>query len=143
MSTKKRSGGKSKNKPGNSLMSGIKGYKFRFISGIAMVSFSFYLALAFFSFFFTGFADRSKFDIAFGDLFRRADIQVENWTGKLGAWLADTLINDWFGIASFSVIVLIFIGGFKLLGARIIKFSTAFFHGAIITIWVSCCYSKV
>ncbi|MFW6267873.1 MAG: DNA translocase FtsK 4TM domain-containing protein [Marinilabiliaceae bacterium] len=137
MSTKKRSRGKSKNKSGRNLISGIKGYKFRFVSGIVMVSFSFYLALAFFSFFFTGFADRSKFDISFGDLFRKADIQVENWTGKLGAWLADTLINDWFGIASFSVVVLIFIGGLKLLGARIIKFSTAFFHGAIITIWVS------
>ncbi|MGM0377329.1 MAG: DNA translocase FtsK 4TM domain-containing protein [Bacteroidota bacterium] len=137
MSTKKNSRGKSKNKPGKNLMSGIKGYKFRFISGIVMVAFSFYLALAFFSFFFTGFADRSKFDIAFNDLFSKADIQVENWTGKLGAWLADTLINDWFGIASFSVVVLIFIGGLKLLGARIIKFSTAFFHSAIITIWIS------
>ncbi len=118
-------------------MSDFKSFKVRFISGFALVSFSFYLALAFFSFFFTGFADRSKFDLSFGELFKRADIQVENWTGKFGAWMADMLINEWFGIASFSVVVLLFMVGLKLLGARIIKISTAFLHAALITIWLS------
>src|SRR5690554_1896753 len=103
----------------------FKNFKFRFISGLILIAFSFYLALAFLSFFFTGFADRSKFDIAFWDFIRSAEITVENWTGKLGAWLADTLINDWFGVASVSIIILLFMTGIKLLGAKIMKLSHA------------------
>ncbi|MFO8000286.1 MAG: DNA translocase FtsK [Marinilabilia sp.] len=138
MSAKKTSRTKKQKESMSSrFMSDIKGFKFKFISGIVLIAFSIYLALAFLSFFFTGFSDRSKFDIPFDELFKSADIQVDNWTGKLGAWMADTLINDWFGIASFSFIILLFIGGLKLLGAKIVRFSTAFFHGAIITIWFS------
>jgi S-DNA-T family DNA segregation ATPase FtsK/SpoIIIE len=115
----------------------FKNFKFRFISGLTLIAFSFYLALAFLSFFFTGFADRSKFDIDFWNFIRSAEITVENWTGKLGAWMADTLINDWFGVASVSIIILLFMTGIKLLGAKIIKLSHAFVHAALITIWLS------
>jgi S-DNA-T family DNA segregation ATPase FtsK/SpoIIIE len=51
--------------------------------------------------------------------------------------MADTLINDWFGIASFSLVVLLFMAGLKLLGAQIIKFAKATIHAALITIWLS------
>ncbi len=132
--SKKKSTGK---KSGTKWITKFKSFKVRFISGMVLVSLSFYLALAFFSFFFTGFADRSKFDMPVGELLKSADVQVENWTGKFGAWMADTLINDWFGIPSFSVVVLIFIIGLKLLGARIVKLSTAVFHSALITVWLS------
>jgi len=115
----------------------LKNFKFRFISGLLLVALSFYLALAFMSFFFTGFADRSKFDIAFWDFIKNAEITVENWTGKFGAWLADTFINDWFGVASTSVVVLLFMTGIKLVGAKIMKLSTAFANAALITIWIS------
>ncbi len=116
---------------------GIKGFKFRFISGLILVGISIFLALSFFSFFFTGYADRSKFDLKFWDLVKDSNIRVENWTGKLGAYLADTFINDWFGIASISILVLLFMTGLTLLGAKIMKLSKAFLHASIITVWVS------
>lgn len=117
--------------------SGKQNFRIRFLAGLILVSLSIYLALAYFSFFFTGFADRSKFDLRFWALVKDSSIRVENWTGKLGAYLADTFINDWFGIASVSILVLLFMTGLKLLGARIMKLSRAFFHGAFITIWLS------
>jgi S-DNA-T family DNA segregation ATPase FtsK/SpoIIIE len=115
----------------------LKNFKFRFISGLVLVALAFYLALAFMSFFFTGFADRSKFDISFWDFIKDAEITVENWTGKFGAWLADTFINDWFGVASTAVVILLFMTGIKLVGAKIMKLSSAFAHAALITIWTS------
>jgi S-DNA-T family DNA segregation ATPase FtsK/SpoIIIE len=115
----------------------LKNFKFRFISGLVLVALAFYLALAFMSFFFTGFADKSKFDIAFWDFIKSSEITVENWTGKFGAWLADTFINDWFGVASVSIVVLLFMTGIKLIGAKIMKLSKAFLHSALITIWTS------
>lgn len=139
MATKKYNKSKAgtKGRKTSSLKSGIKTFKVQFISGLLLVGISIFLALAFFSFFFTGFADRSKFDLKFWDLVKDSNIRVENWTGKLGAYLADTMINDWFGIASFSILVILFMTGLKLLGAKIMKLSTALFHAALITIWVS------
>ncbi len=102
-----------------------------------MVAFSFYLAVAFFSFLKYGYADRSKFDIPFWDLIFDADIKVENFTGKFGAYLSDLFINNGFGIASFSIIFLIFIVGIRMLGARIIPLKKTLLHTLLISIWVS------
>jgi S-DNA-T family DNA segregation ATPase FtsK/SpoIIIE len=137
-SGKKNTSGKGSRKSGLSKWeTNLKNFKFRFISGLVLVALAFYLALAFMSFFFTGFADRSKFDIAFWELIKSSEIIVDNWTGKFGAWLADTFINDWFGVASASVVVLLFMSGIKLIGAKIMKLSKAFVHSALITIWTS------
>lgn len=116
---------------------GFSNYKVRFASGLLLVAFSFYLALAFFSFIKSGFADRSKFDIPFWDLISNPEIRVENITGKFGAFLSDTFINNGFGIASFSLIFLIFITGLRMLGARILPLRKTLFHTALISIWLS------
>jgi S-DNA-T family DNA segregation ATPase FtsK/SpoIIIE len=123
--------------PFKSLKDGFQNYKLRFIAGLLTVAVSLFLTLAFFSFFQSGYADRSKFDLPFTDLISDSSIKVENITGKLGAYTADTLINDWFGIASFSIIFLLFVGGLRLLGARIMPLKKTFFHAGLITIWLS------
>ncbi len=119
------------------IKNGFSNYKVRFATGLLFVAFSFYLALAFFSFIKSGFADRSKFDIPFWDLISNPEIRVENITGKLGAFLSDTFINNGFGIASFSLIFLIFITGLRMLGARILPLRKTLFHTALISIWLS------
>ncbi|TAJ12388.1 DNA translocase FtsK [Marinilabiliaceae bacterium JC017] len=115
----------------------LKHFRFRFFFGIITVCFAFYLLLAFFSFFFTGYADKSKFDLPMWDLIASSEIAVQNWTGKLGAYLADTFINQGFGVASFSFIVILFVLGFRFLGARILPLRKTIFHALFITIWVS------
>ncbi|TCO06932.1 FtsK/SpoIIIE family DNA translocase [Natronoflexus pectinivorans] len=123
--------------PLTSLKESFKNYKFRFATGLIIVAFSFYLAVAFFSFFNSGYADRSKFDLPFVDLIKDTSIQVDNVTGKIGAWFADLMVNKWFGLASFSFVFLLFVTGFRLLGARILPLSKTLIHASIITIWVS------
>ncbi|MCU4155596.1 DNA translocase FtsK 4TM domain-containing protein [Carboxylicivirga sp. A043] len=115
----------------------LKDFKFRFISGIATIGIAFYFLLAFFSFLFTGFADKSKFDISFWELFKNSDITVENWTGKHGAYLADLFINQGIGIAAFAIVLLLFVIGFRLLGARILPLRKAIAHCIIISLWLS------
>ncbi|MBK3515753.1 FtsK/SpoIIIE family DNA translocase [Carboxylicivirga marina] len=115
----------------------LKDFKFRFISGIITIGIAFYFLLAFFSFLFTGFADKSKFDINFWELFKNSDITVENWTGKHGAYLADSFINQGVGVAAFALVLLLFVIGFRLLGARILPLRKTFVHCFVVSIWLS------
>jgi DNA segregation ATPase FtsK/SpoIIIE, S-DNA-T family len=132
-----RSTGKKRSAPFASIRKGFQDYKFKFITGIICIGVSVFLALAFVSFFGAGYADRSKLDIPFSDLMGNTDIRVENITGKIGAYVSDTMINQWFGIASFSLIFILFVVGFRLLGARILPLKSTVFHAALITVWLS------
>ena len=116
---------------------GLGEFKLRFIFGLVTIGFSFYMLVAFISFFFTGYADKSKFDIKWWELFTSADITVHNWTGKFGAYLADLLVNQWFGVASFLIIFILFIFGLRLLGSRILSLRKTLYHSMFILIWVS------
>jgi len=116
---------------------GLKDFKIRFVSGIITIGIAFFTLLAFCSFLFTGFADKSKFDINLWELFKDSDLTVQNWTGKYGAYLADLFINQGLGIAAFSLIILLFVIGFRLLGARILPFRKTFVHCFIVSIWLS------
>ena len=117
--------------------SNLKDFKVRFISGIITIGIAFYFLLAFFSFLFTGFADKSIFDINRWELFKSSDIIVQNWTGHRGALIADLFINQGIGIAAFSLVILLFVIGFRLLGARILPLRKTFVHCFVISVWLS------
>src|SRR5690554_1743501 len=134
---KKTSKSKGKGNPIKNLKASFKSYKIRFTVGLLTVGLSLYLSLAFISFLHSGYADRSKFDLPLSDLFRSATVQVDNIAGKFGAWAADLLINQWFGLASSSIIFLLFLIGLRLLGTKILSLKRTLFHSAIITIWLS------
>ena len=73
----------------------------RFITGLVCSIVTIYIGLALVSFFFTGAADQSKIEnVPVTDLLTNQG-SVENWTGVRGAFLADLLMNRWFGISSF------------------------------------------
>jgi len=116
---------------------GFKDFKFRFISGIITIGIAFYFLLAFLSFLFTGFADKSIFDINRWELFKSSDIVVQNWTGHRGALIADLFINQGIGIAAFSIVILLFVIGFRLLGARILPLKKTIIHCFVASVWLS------
>jgi S-DNA-T family DNA segregation ATPase FtsK/SpoIIIE len=115
----------------------FKDVKFQFVTGLLGVASSFTLTIAYISFFFTGAADKSKFDIPFWDLLTDPEIRVDNWTGKIGAYISDVLMNRWFGVASFALIFLMFVGGLRLLGARILPLKKTVLHSLVIMLWLS------
>ena len=71
----------------------------RLVVGIFLLFTSIFMAFAFLSYLFTGAADQSFIQHrSFSDLtIVRSDIQ--NWTGAVGAYLADVIINQGFGVA--------------------------------------------
>ena len=62
---------------------------------------------------------------------------VENWTGVRGAFLADLLMNRWFGISSF--LILFFLGsvGAKLMNLSRVSLLKRFLFSAAMLIWGS------
>ena len=92
--------------------------RIKFFSGIFLLAFTFYLAIAFISFIFTGDADQSKLGLPLKDLVFNSDVRVENKAGKTGAWLAEVIINRSFGIASFIFLYLMAAIGLRMMGRK-------------------------
>lgn len=108
-----------------------------FITGLVIAFITIYIGLALISFFFTGAADQSKIEnVPLADLLTNRG-SVENWTGVRGAFLADLLMNRWFGISSF--MILFFLGslGAKLMKLKKVSLLKRFLFCAAMLIWGS------
>jgi DNA segregation ATPase FtsK/SpoIIIE, S-DNA-T family len=138
VSTKKKNTTTSKQKkPKQSWLRFFKDERFKVSLGIMFISFAILLSLSFISYFFTWKQDQSKFNIENIELIKDADIQAENWIGKLGALLSDKFIHDWFGIASVGFIFLFILFGFRLLNIRLAPLSKSLFLTLVGMIWLS------
>ena len=90
----------------------------RFFTGLVCAIVTIYIGLALISFFFTGAADQSKIEnVPVTDLLTNQG-SVENWTGVRGAFLADLLMNRWFGISSFMILFFLGSVGAKLMNIK-------------------------
>ncbi|MFW5831648.1 MAG: DNA translocase FtsK [Prolixibacteraceae bacterium] len=111
--------------------------RFRFILGILVLLISVYLLIAFISFLFYGAADQSKFDIQWSEFVLDSDIKVQNKAGKTGAYLSEIIINRGFGVASFILIYLLVITGFKILGRNLVKYGRSVVFSLLLMVWLS------
>ena len=108
----------------------------RIILGIMVFLGVIFLLVSFVSYFFTGAADQSKMDLSWRELQSlRTDIQ--NWASVTGAVLAETFINRWFGVASFSILYFGTIIALRLINVKLTTLWKAFFHTCFWLIWVS------
>lgn len=83
------------------------------LAGLTFLFFTAVLTLALTSHLFTGYADQSLLNATPGDIGENDEIR--NWLGKFGARLSQKLVTDWFGLAAFALIPVLFTIGFKLL----------------------------
>ncbi len=102
-----------------------------------MLFFAIFLFIAFISYLFTWQIDQSKLDINWSKLVFNSDIAVDNWAGKTGALLAHKFIHEWFGFASFSIIFILTILGFRLWKIRLLSLRRSLKFAILITIWLS------
>lgn len=102
---------------------------------LLLVFFVLYLFFAMFSFLFTASADQSQVLTAISNK------QVTNWTGYLGAKLANKLVNDGFGIASFAALLFPFVLALRLVGRKLMPLWKAFILSAVFLIWGSVFFS--
>ncbi len=82
--------------------------------GMLCLFLSFYLSIAFISYLFTWEHDQ---DIVFRFSWEMffSDVAVDNWLGRLGAFLADAFIYWGFGVASFGIVYLLYKYGLALM----------------------------
>lgn len=112
------------------LINFFKSERVHFIFGVIVAFAGIFMLLAIISFFFTGAADQSLvINKSFFELINDKSLEVENWTGAGGAFIAEHLVNDWFGI--FSVLIPLFIIYLGLVLMNVSNFS--FFKALFVT----------
>ena len=117
---KKRQGG-SEGTLGEALRSFFSSERVWFLTGLILCFVVMYLGIAMTSFLFTGGADQSVVEsMPLGDL-PEGHAEVENWAGVRGAYVAETVMNRWFGVPSF--FMLFFLGSAALWLMRVCPMS--------------------
>ncbi len=128
---------KRKQKSISSIIEKLSDFKFRFITGFSLIVFSLFLFVAFISFIFSGGADHSKFNIDFFNFITDSNINVQNWTGKIGAYFADVFINSGIGISALTIVFFLFVLGFRLINVKLYPLKKTFYHCFFISIYIS------
>lgn len=105
---KKETTGASDKKLRTSIFKTTRGQKF--VAGFFFIIIALFLLLSFISYYISGSNDQSQIN----ELANR-NVVVENWLGKIGAWLADLFLYQGFGIASFLFVKIFFLIGAYLL----------------------------
>ena len=125
MSSKNKQQTKEKSrKKRKGLLSFFKDERFKVSMGGFLLIFALFLTLSFISYFFTWKSDQSFFDEQ--KVISGAEVQVENWAGKAGAYFAHNFLYKGFGLPSFSVPFLLFLIGFRFLNIRILPLGKTF-----------------
>jgi S-DNA-T family DNA segregation ATPase FtsK/SpoIIIE len=107
-----------------------------FITGLIILMLCVYTTISLFSFFFTGAVDQSKIEgISF---FHWGKIDgIANWTGTRGAILSNILMNRWFGVSTFFLLIYICLIGLRLMKVKYVNLLKTFILYAVLTIWSS------
>jgi S-DNA-T family DNA segregation ATPase FtsK/SpoIIIE len=99
--------------------------------GLFLLFLSFYFFIAFTSYFFTW---KNDHDVVFHftwDLFL-GDVPVDNWLGRLGAFLSDSIIYWGFGIASYGFVYLLYKYGLALVRRTPLSYITMIMQRTVI-----------
>ena len=114
-----------------------------FVIGLLISFFTIYIGIAVISFFFTGAADQSIVsNLEITDLISKKGT-VENWAGIRGAYIADVIMNRWFGLPSFFLLFFLGSVGFKLMKLCKMHLFKRFLICSVLTIWSSLLFAFV
>lgn len=104
--------------------------------GVFLLFLSFYFLIAFSSYFFTWKNDhdlvfRFSWDVFFDD------VPVDNWLGRLGAFLSDSIIYWGFGIASYGFVYLLYKYGLAFIRRTPLSFLNSTFQRTVILMTIA------
>ncbi|SHE37805.1 FtsK/SpoIIIE family DNA translocase [Dysgonomonas macrotermitis] len=137
MPPKKSKKKKNSAKTGSSILRFLRSERGHFLIGVCVVFIALYMLIGMISFFFTGAADQSKVvNKNFIDLIIHKQ-DIANWTGVGGAFVAEGLINKYFGIFAMIIPLYISIIGLRLMGIKTISLIKGFILSAFVLIWGS------
>ena len=108
--------------------------------GVTLMVFSLFILLSNFSYLFTWSEDQNRVISKglFEFLFDGNEAPVSNWLGKFGAWISHLLIYRWFGLASFTFPLFLFILGFNtLFNVSLLPIAKTLAACVLFTVWFS------
>lgn len=108
----------------------------RVITGLILLTLSFLVSLAFISYFWTGAADASIMEMD-GTVKSQHRMEIHNWLGLPGAYLARYMVDGTFGIFSVLFLVMGFLYGLSMVHAITIRPWKVLFCSLIGIIWGS------
>lgn len=115
----------------------FKNERTAFAFGLAILLITFYLFIAFASFFITGAADQSKVEnITLSELAMNRD-DISNWAGVQGAFLAHLFLNEWVGISSFFILAFFLLFSLKLMKIQQTSLFKWFLLSSLGVLWTS------
>lgn len=115
---KKKSKPAGAEKTGNPVLSFLKSENLRRVLGFSFILISLYLLLSFTSYLIAWYSHSANDlfgQVSFTELLLNDTLKTANWGGRLGAMLSHVFIKEWFGIASFLILLILFTGGFRML----------------------------
>ncbi|MBW6460958.1 MAG: DNA translocase FtsK 4TM domain-containing protein, partial [Bacteroidales bacterium] len=131
---RRRKPAKSKYRLPSSLTDG----RFARVAGFFILLLAAFLLLAFTSYLTTWRFDSSILESNDAGFILDRSIQVQNWTGKLGAWLGHLFIKRGVGISAYLLIFILFLAGFRLMtGLMLMPFGKTLRYSVLGMLWVS------
>jgi len=108
--------------------------------GVLLVFLALYLAMAFTSFFINWFrqiTDDMDANITVSQLFTDVEMNIRNWTGNLGAFMAQFLVKEGFGLGAFYLVFILLSIGVQLgTGVRLLKAWPMWKYGFFSFLWL-------
>jgi len=127
---------KEENPQGSKFKDFLKSSATHYITGLTILMFAVYACISMLSFFFTSAADQSKVEGL--SLFHFGTIEgISNWTGMRGAILSNILMNEWFGVSTFFLLLFLMFIALRLMKAKYFHLFRDFIVCTILTIWSS------
>ncbi len=118
-----------------SISSKYSSTKVRNSIGLVLLCLSLFLLVAFTSYLFTGNADQSILSTPTSEL--SSEAEISNWLGSGGAKISQKFIGDWFGISAFSLVLITFLMGFKVLfNIMLLPFKKVLKYSLFAAIWL-------
>ena len=105
----------------------------KFVFGVFLILTALVLLLSFISYYVSGANDQSQ-------VAQAADrtVAVENWLGKAGAWLAQMIVYQGFGVASFLFVKIIFMfGAYLVVDLPLAKLRKSLFWDLFLVLTIS------
>ena len=109
------------------------------VIGLSLLLFSAIILLSLTSYLFTWKIDQDElFKRSWLNIWLDPEVQIENWLGTFGALLSHQLINNGFGISSFTFVLITFLLGFKILfKTELMPFWRTVGHSSFVLVWTS------
>jgi S-DNA-T family DNA segregation ATPase FtsK/SpoIIIE len=125
----------------------FKDDKFLKIAGMFFLLFGIYAALAILSYVINYFSlatdDSFTNQATAHKIFSQYPDEIHNWMGRMGAYLSDLLVKQWFGISSLLLSLFSISIGFKLLKFKKLPLMPAFWYSIFCLLWTSITFGFV